>query len=181
MVHGVAAAGTTTEGTAFEGIATGSDVTAQPGSAATGTTAPRTGRAARAASVRELPVKDSEEAWTPDELDEVRTELTGAVERLTRQLDEANTSFTALIASGGEGAGDDQVDHGAATAGREQEMTILANARDLLEQTQRALVRMTSGVFGVCESCSGPVGKMRLQAFPRVTLCLGCKSRAERR
>ncbi len=28
---------------------------------------------------------------------------------------------------------------------------------------------------------SGPVGKARLQAFPRVTLCMPCKARAERR
>ncbi|GAA0324290.1 TraR/DksA family transcriptional regulator [Kineococcus aurantiacus] len=140
-----------------------------------------TGRDARAAAVRELPVKDSEEAWTPAELAEVRGELTAEVDRLTRELDDATSSFSALVRSGGEGAGDDQVDHGATTAGREHEMTIVNNARDLLEQTQRALVRMSSGVYGVCESCGGAVGKARLQAFPRVTLCLPCKSRAERR
>ena len=172
MVHGVGAGTATEPSTVAQTAAAG---------AAVPVAAPRTGRAARAAAVRELPVKDSEDAWTPTELDEVRAELTGAVERLTRQLDEANSSFSALVTSGGEGAGDDQVDHGAATAGREQEMTILNNARDLLEQTQRALVRMTSGVFGICESCSGAIGKMRLQAFPRVTLCMGCKARSERR
>ena len=139
------------------------------------------GRAARAAAVRELPVRDSEEAWTPAELEEVRQELQAEVDRLTHQLDDATSSFSALVRSGGEGAGDDQVDHGATTAGREHEMTILNNARDLLEQTQRALVRMTSGAYGVCESCAGPIGKARLQAFPRVTLCMSCKSRTERR
>ncbi|MDX6368365.1 MAG: hypothetical protein QOK30_3441, partial [Nocardioidaceae bacterium] len=34
---------------------------------------------------------------------------------------------------------------------------------------------------GVCESCGNPVGKMRLQAFPRATLCMECKQRQERR
>ncbi|NAZ86412.1 TraR/DksA family transcriptional regulator [Kineococcus sp. T90] len=150
--------------------------------AASGTAArARSGGAARAAAVRELPVGRSEEAWTPAELDEVRAELEEEVGRLTRQLAEATTSFSALVAAGGEGAGDDQVDHGAATAGREHEMTIANNARDLLEQTQRALVRMTSGAYGVCESCTGPIGKARLQAFPRVTLCVTCKARGERR
>ncbi len=140
----------------------------------------RTGSAARAAAVRELPVKESEDAWTPAELDEVRGELALEVDRLTRQLDDATSSFSALVASG-EGAGDDQVDHGAATAGREHEMTIVNNARELLEQTQRALVRLSSGAYGVCETCSGPIGKARLQAFPRVTLCVSCKARGERR
>ncbi|WP_432562780.1 TraR/DksA family transcriptional regulator [Kineococcus sp. SYSU DK003] len=151
-------------------------VSAGAATAAVGTT----GRAARAAAVRELPVKESEEAWTAEELAEVRSELMGEVGRLTRELDDATSSFSALVRSG-EGAGDDQVDHGATTAGREHEMTILNNARDLLEQTQRALVRMASGAYGVCETCGGPIGKARLQAFPRVTLCMGCKSRAERR
>ncbi|MBB2901496.1 DnaK suppressor protein [Kineococcus radiotolerans] len=153
------------------------------GTATAGAAARTTGRAARAAAVRELPVvpvHDSEEAWTPAELDEVRVELQLEIDRLSAELAEASSSFSALVRSG-EGAGDDQVDHGATTAGREHEMTIVNNARELLEQTQRALVRLGSGVYGVCESCDGPVGKARLQAFPRVTLCVRCKSRGERR
>jgi len=146
----------------------------------------RTGRAHRAAAVTTLPVaalpvKASEDAWTPAELAEVRVELEAEVARLGGELATATSAFSALVAHGGEGAGDDQVDHGAATLGREQEMTIANNARDLLEQTQRALVRMTSGAYGTCESCSGPVGKARLQAFPRVTQCVSCKARGERR
>lgn len=147
----------------------------------TGPVTATTGRAARAAAVRELPVKESEGAWTGAELAEVRAELMSEVDRLTHQLDDATSSFSALVRSGGEGAGDDQVDHGATTAGREHEMTILNNARELLEQTHRALVRLSSGAYGTCESCTGPVGKARLQAFPRVTLCMTCKSRGERR
>ncbi|WP_432496202.1 TraR/DksA family transcriptional regulator [Kineococcus gypseus] len=162
-------------GTAVSGTAT----TRRSQAAGTASRA-RTGGAARAAAVRELPVAGTEEAWTPAELDGVRGELEAEVDRLERQLHDATSSFSALVASG-EGAGDDQVDHGAATAGREHEMTIVNNARDLLEQTQRALVRLTSGAFGVCESCAGPIGKARLQAFPRVTLCVGCKARGERR
>jgi len=141
----------------------------------------RTGRAQRAAAVTTLPVKASEDAWTAEELAEVRVELEAEVARLGGELATATSAFSALVAHGGEGAGDDQVDHGAATLGREQEMTIANNARDLLEQTQRALVRMASGAYGTCESCSGPIGKARLQAFPRVTQCVACKARGERR
>ncbi|WP_369053514.1 TraR/DksA family transcriptional regulator [Kineococcus terrestris] len=143
--------------------------------------AARTGARRRAGAVRELPVAASEDAWTPAELDGVRAELDAEVVRLSADVAAATSSFSALVSAGGEGAGDDQVDHGAATAGREHEMTIVNNARDLLEQTQRALVRLASGAYGTCESCSGPIGKARLQAFPRVTLCVGCKARAERR
>jgi RNA polymerase-binding transcription factor len=33
----------------------------------------------------------------------------------------------------------------------------------------------------VCGSCGQPIGKARLQAFPRATLCVACKQREERR
>ena len=37
------------------------------------------------------------------------------------------------------------------------------------------------GSYGICESCGNPIGKMRVMAFPRATLCLTCKQREERR
>ncbi|PPK95226.1 DnaK suppressor protein [Kineococcus xinjiangensis] len=127
------------------------------------------------------PTRDTELAWTDAELREQRAALVEEVERLSVQLHRASLAFSALVASGGQGAGDDQVDHGAATSGREHEMTIANNERDLLEQTERALERLDNGTYGVCESCGNAVGKARLQAFPRATLCIGCKSRSERR
>ena len=54
------------------------------------------------------------------------------------------------------------------------------NARDLLLQTDKALGRIEAGTYGTCESCGGPIGKARLQAFPRATLCLECKQAEER-
>jgi RNA polymerase-binding transcription factor DksA len=51
----------------------------------------------------------------------------------------------------------------------------------MLAQVEHALERIADGTFGVCESCAEPVGKMRLMAFPRATLCLSCKQREERR
>ena len=37
------------------------------------------------------------------------------------------------------------------------------------------------GNYGICESCGQPIGKGRLQVFPRATLCVTCKQREERR
>ena len=51
----------------------------------------------------------------------------------------------------------------------------------LLAQNERALARIEAGTYGVCESCGEPIGKARLQAFPRATLCVACKQREERR
>ena len=60
-------------------------------------------------------------------------------------------------------------------------MSLANNARDMLTQTLHALERIENGTYGVCESCGQPVGKNRLMAFPRATLCLTCKQREERR
>jgi len=55
------------------------------------------------------------------------------------------------------------------------------NARESLHIIEAALARIEDGTYGVCESCGQPIGKMRLQAFPRATLCMECKQRQERR
>jgi DnaK suppressor protein len=78
-------------------------------------------------------------------------------------------------------AGDDQADAGAKTFEREHEFALTHNARDLLEQSERALARIDAGTYGVCESCGQPIGKARLMAFPRAMLCVTCKQREERR
>jgi RNA polymerase-binding protein DksA len=80
-----------------------------------------------------------------------------------------------------EGAGDDQADVGAKTYEREHELALAYNSQDLLAQMERAVQRMEAGTYGTCESCAKPIGKARLQVFPRATLCVTCKQREERR
>ena len=77
-------------------------------------------------------------------------------------------------------AGDDQADAGSKVYEREHELALTQNAQDLLDQGERALTRIDAGTYGVCESCGQPIGKARLLAFPRATLCVTCKQRQER-
>ncbi len=81
----------------------------------------------------------------------------------------------------GDGAGHDQADMGATSFERDQELTVVNNEREMLAQIERALTHIDEGSYGVCESCGEPIGKMRMMAFPRATLCLSCKQREERR
>jgi len=78
-------------------------------------------------------------------------------------------------------AGDDEADASSKLFEREHELALSNNTRELLEQTEHALDRIEAGTYGVCESCGKPIGKARLQAFPRATLCVACKQRQERR
>lgn len=128
-----------------------------------------------------LRVREDESPWTVDELFEVRSELDRDVGRLTADISTAETGLHELLRDSGDGTGDDQADAGAKTFEREQEISLANNSREMLEQSQRALAAITDGTYGICESCGLPVGKMRLQAFPRATLCVSCKSRQERR
>jgi RNA polymerase-binding transcription factor len=128
-----------------------------------------------------LAVKANEKPWTKKELDEVRGELMTDRERLRSELNMAEHELHDLMRDAGDGAGNDQADVGSTTFERDHEMSLANNAREMLAQTERALLRIEAGTYGVCESCGEPIGKMRLMAFPRATLCLSCKQREERR
>jgi DnaK suppressor protein len=136
---------------------------------------------ARKGSPGALVVLAGEKPWTKDELAEVRGHLRNDVKRLTAELEVADGDLHDLMRDAGDGAGNDQADVGSSTFERDQEMTIVNNARDMLLQSQHALERIADGSYGVCENCGEPIGKMRLMAFPRATLCMSCKQREERR
>lgn len=128
-----------------------------------------------------LRVRESEKPWTAKELAAVRAALEVDVLRLQEEISVAEDDLAGLMRDAGDGAGDDQADAGTATFEREQEISLANNAREMLEQSGRALARIVDGSYGVCESCGSPIGKNRLLAFPRATLCLTCKSKQERR
>jgi DnaK suppressor protein len=139
------------------------------------------GRTSTAAAAKKLAVKVDETPWTTEELAEVRGELEQDRERLRSELNLAEEELHDLMRDAGDGAGNDQADVGSSTFERDHEMSLANNARHMLAQTERALARIENGSYGVCESCGQPIGKMRVMAYPRATLCLPCKQREERR
>jgi DnaK suppressor protein len=128
-----------------------------------------------------FPVRDGERSWTDAEISKVRSQLAAEAEELRDEIDRAESDIADRLGDSVSDAGDDQADVGAKTYEREHELSLTYNARDLLAQTERALARIESGTYGSCESCGQPIGKARLQAFPRATLCVSCKQREERR
>ena len=126
-------------------------------------------------------MREDESPWTPAEIAEVRKELKKDVQRLQEEIEVTEADIAELVADSGDGAGDDQADAGSKTFEREHEMSLANNARDMLIQTEHALERIRNGTYGICESCGRPVGKLRLQAFPRATMCVACKEIEERR
>ena len=133
------------------------------------------------APVGELAVKEGEEAWTKAELKEVLDELHEQRDHSVEILRQQENELTGLMRDSGDGAGHDQADMGATSFERDHELTVLNIEREKVAQIDRALARIENGTYGVCESCGNPIGKMRVMAFPRATLCLTCKQREERR
>lgn len=137
-----------------------------------------TGR--KAAKPKALVVAQAEAPWSKAELSEVRTELEVELRRLTQELELAEQDLLELVSSSIDSQGD-EADAGSFSSERQHEMTLAENSRALLVQTTTALGRIADGTYGQCEVCSEPIGKMRLQAFPRATLCMPCKQHQERR
>ena len=137
--------------------------------------------AATGAGAAALPVRPGEKPWTEAELKKLRQQLEAEIAGLVADIREAESAIAERLGDAVGDAGDDQADAGAKTFQREHELALTQNARELLELSERALARIDEGTFGVCASCGQPIGKARLQAFPRATLCLTCKQREERR
>jgi RNA polymerase-binding protein DksA len=127
-----------------------------------------------------LVVREDESPWTKAELKQIRAALHQDESRLLEEIDTAEIGLADLIRDSGDGAGDDQADAGSKTFEREHEMSLANNAREMLLQVRHALGRIDDGSYGVCEGCGNAVGKLRLQAFPRATLCMACKVAEER-
>ncbi|MGA7689913.1 MAG: TraR/DksA C4-type zinc finger protein [Jiangellales bacterium] len=128
-----------------------------------------------------LVVREDEDPWTDAELSEVRDELLSDAARLRAEIADAEADIAALLQGAGEEGGEDTADTGAKAFEREHEMALAASHREILGQVERALRSIETSSYGVCESCGKAIGKARLQAFPRATLCLTCKQRQERR
>jgi RNA polymerase-binding protein DksA len=153
---------------------------AAPAKAAPAKAAPAKKRASakRAAAVKAKPVQAE---LTASELADLRGQLEVELVDLQSEYERSVAEMNDLQQNNTDGAGDDQADAGSKTFEREQEQSIVANRHDLIAQIERAISRIDSGTYGLCEDCGRPIPKARLQALPMATLDAQCKARAERR
>lgn len=138
-------------------------------------------KSARKAAPEQLAVRSGERPWTEAELAEVREILENEAKRLREEISDAEDGIAEMLRNSTDTGGEDQADTGSKTFEREHEMSLAASHREILGQTERALARIDDGTYGICERCGNPIGKARLKAFPRATLCMTCKEREERR
>ncbi|MFD6184820.1 TraR/DksA family transcriptional regulator [Streptomyces goshikiensis] len=84
--------------------------------------------------------------------------------------------FDGIVAANALVAVDDEHDpEGASTAfERAHVASLLARAREHLEELDRALERLERGEYGRCEGCGGTIAPERLEIRPAATTCIRC-------
>ena len=126
-------------------------------------------------------VQDDDSMWTGAELKAMRKVFEADLIERQEDLDIAQKVLTELIENTDDGAGAETADTGNMTLEREMQISKVELAQFKVEETQQAIVRLDSKVFGLCEECGKPIGKLRLQeANPYATMCIRCKEAADK-
>ena len=66
------------------------------------------------------------------------------------------------------------------TFDRELDYSLEENEERLLGAIDAALKRIDEETYGICSTCSRPIGDERLEALPWATQCIDCKRKEER-
>jgi RNA polymerase-binding protein DksA len=66
------------------------------------------------------------------------------------------------------------------TYDREMDFTLEDNSEAVLAAIDKALRKIESGTYGVCERCGKPISEERLEALPWAELCIDCKRQSLR-
>ena len=71
-------------------------------------------------------------------------------------------------------------DQASAESDRNFYIRLKEREQKLIKKIDAALEQIENGTFGICESCGKEIGFKRLKARPVATLCIKCKTEAER-
>ena len=93
---------------------------------------------------------------------------------------EESTEASLADATGEVGFDEEFADAGSFTFERERDLSLVGNARDLIDKIEQALARIDAGRFGRCQACGDAIEAERLDALPYTTLCLADARRRAR-
>jgi RNA polymerase-binding transcription factor DksA len=96
-----------------------------------------------------------------------------------RRLDALVDEFNGIVAASMDANADDEHDPEGATIAFERERTaaLRAQATAHLSDLDLAITRLTSGTYGMCIICGGPIGAERLRVLPVTEFCTACAGR----
>lgn len=74
----------------------------------------------------------------------------------------------------------DEVDLASSESDQNMSIRLRDRERILLKKIEKALVKIDSSEYGICESCGEEIGFRRLMARPVTDMCIRCKEEQER-
>lgn len=114
----------------------------------------------------------TEEKWSDEELASIREGLSDMAATLRAELAAVDADLAAVL----DDQCNDDIDWADKQTGLITDTFRADNTRAVLEQTEHVMHRLDAGLYGICEQCSGPITRARMQAFPRATCCIACLS-----
>jgi len=110
---------------------------------------------------------------------EAETRLREERTNLVHQLNELGATETGELRSDVD-FGEGFADAAAATAKRTEVLGVANTLKTMVENIDRALGRIEAGTYGICRTCGKEIGAARLECRPESTVCVDCKSKANR-
>lgn len=113
----------------------------------------------------------------------IKTALEAERDRLAHEIGdmERDSAMNLSETSGENNYRDHMADQGTATFGKELDMSLEGNARELHAAVIAALDRLEAGTYGTCLRCGQDIGVERLLVMPAAGLCIACKEWEESR
>ncbi len=97
------------------------------------------------------------------------------------ELKEAvKTHAASLPDTGMIGASGDSSDHASADFSAEMFGLLLEKQAGTLEEVERALQKIDTGEYGICEDCGKPISAKRLKALPWAKYCIECQDKIDK-
>lgn len=109
-------------------------------------------------------------------IDTAAAELKAEREKLVRQLSELGADERGDL-TGEVDYGEGFADAAAATAERSEVLGLVENLMTMLNDVDKALIKVEDGTYGQCEVCGKKIGADRLEFRPTSTRCVDCKSK----
>ena len=108
-------------------------------------------------------------------IDARRADLQQQLDGLRREIEGQGADPDADEVAFADDAGFSDRSH--STEERSRLIALVRALRSNLADVQRALAKIESGTYGICERCGQPIAPERLEALPWATLCIDCKQK----
>ncbi|HVO32840.1 MAG TPA: TraR/DksA family transcriptional regulator [Elusimicrobiota bacterium] len=128
-------------------------------------------------TVKPIPIPESrEKPLTPSQVQEFRETLVDKRELLLavvqrKKEQEIEAADTEVIG--------DEADIATRSVEKEMLFELTDSEKQTLDMIEAALRKMEKGVYGFCESCQKPIGRLRMEVMPWVRYCIHCQAEHE--